>query len=44
MSRFSGSQGRGARRALHKIKRTEAEARNAITPPERRRSFRRGPK
>ena len=41
MGSFSGSQGKGARRALHKTKRAEAEARNALTAPERRRSFRR---
>jgi len=31
MSSFSGSQGRGARRALRKTKRAEAEAREADT-------------
>jgi len=41
MSRFSGSQGKGAMRAFRQIKRAEAEARNALTSPERRRSFRR---
>jgi len=41
VSRFSGSQGRGARRALRKDKHAQAEERNALTSPERRRSFRR---
>jgi len=41
MSRFSGSQGKGATRALRELKRDEAEKRNALTAPERRRSFRR---
>ena len=36
MSAYSGRQGRGARKRLREIKRQEAEARNALTPPERR--------
>ena len=36
MSAFSGRQGKGARRRLRALKREEAEARNALTPPERR--------
>jgi hypothetical protein len=36
MSAFSGSQYKGAKRDLRRIKREEAEARNALTPPERR--------
>jgi len=40
MSRFSESQGKGAVRSLRKVKRTEAEARNALTPPEKRRANR----
>jgi len=41
VSRFSGSQGKGAMRAFRKDKRAQAKERNALTPPERRRSFRR---
>jgi hypothetical protein len=40
MSRFTGSKGRGAEASLRKVKRTEAEARNALTPPEKRRANR----
>jgi hypothetical protein len=40
MSRFSGKQGRGAEASLRKVKRAEAEARNALTPPEKRRANR----
>jgi len=40
MSRFSGKQGRGAEASLRKVKRTEAEARNALTTPEKRRANR----
>jgi len=36
MSAFNGKQHKGAKRELRQIKRTEAEARNALTPPERR--------
>jgi len=36
MSAFTGPQGKGARRRLRALKRAEAEARNALTPPERR--------
>jgi len=36
MSAFTGRQGKGARRLLRALKRKEAEARNALTPPERR--------
>lgn len=40
MSAFSGPQRKGARRILRELKREEAEARNALTPPERRKAFR----
>jgi len=40
MSRFTGKQGRGAEAPLRKVKRTEAEARNALTLPEKRRANR----
>lgn len=43
MSAFSGSQGRGAGRARRKLKREQAEARNANTAPDRRRAYRRDP-
>jgi len=33
---FDGSQYKGAKRDLRKTKREEAEARNVLTPPERR--------
>ena len=36
MSAFTGPCGKGARRRLRSLKRAEAEARNALTPPERR--------
>lgn len=42
MSRFSGKQYRGAQRDAKATRRVEAEARNALTPPERRRAARRG--
>lgn len=42
MSRFSGKQGKGAMARLREIKRLEAETRNALTPPERRRASRKG--
>jgi len=41
MSRYSGPQGPGARRRVREQKRAEAEARNALTPPERRKAARR---
>ena len=41
MSVFSGSQYKGAMRDYRREKRREAEQRNARTPPERRRSYRR---
>lgn len=41
MSQFSGKQGKGALKILRETKRSEAEARNAQTPPERRRAARR---
>src|SRR5262245_51168179 len=41
MSRFSGKYHTGAMDLVRMIKRTEAEERNAKTPEERRRSFRR---
>ena len=34
---FHGPQYKGAQRDRRKLKREEAEARNALTPPERRR-------
>jgi hypothetical protein len=40
MSRFHGPMGRGAKRRVREEKRAEAEARNALTLPERRRQFR----
>jgi len=43
MSRFTGKQGRGAEASLRKVKRTEAEDRNALTPPEKRRVNRKLP-
>ena len=36
MARFSGPAFKGAMKTLREIKRTEAEKRNAATPPERR--------
>jgi hypothetical protein len=41
MSQFSGKQFKGAMRQRRQLKREQAEARNAATQPERRRSFRR---
>ena len=41
MSSYFGRMGKGAASRLREQKRTEAEARNALTPPERRRSARR---
>ncbi|GAB3884490.1 hypothetical protein [Terrabacter terrigena] len=41
MSRYSGWQGAGAARRAREQRRREAEARNALTPPERRASARR---
>lgn len=40
MSRWNGPAHRGAMRDLRAKKRAEAEARNAETPPERRRQYR----
>ena len=40
MSRFSGEQGPGAARRAREQRRREAEARNALTPPQRRRTAR----
>lgn len=40
-NRFSGPRGKGSARIDRADKRREAEERNALTPPERRRSFRR---
>lgn len=42
MSAHYGAHGKGARAALRQAKRDEAKARNAATPPERRRASRRG--
>lgn len=41
MSAYTGAQGKGAAKRLKEIKREEAEARNALTPPERRKAARR---
>ena len=41
MSAFYGRHGKGAMRTLREVKRVEAEARNALTPPERRAAYRR---
>lgn len=41
MSAFSGKQHKGAMREHRKQKKTEAESRNAKTPPERTRNYRR---
>jgi hypothetical protein len=41
MSIFTGRQYKGAMRDYRREKREEAERRNAATPPERRRSYRR---
>lgn len=38
---YHGPQGRGAARRYRIRKREEAEARNALTPPERRKAYRR---
>lgn len=43
MSAFSGKQGRGAKAVLRKVKREEAEERNARTAPEKRKAYRRNP-
>jgi hypothetical protein len=40
-NRFHGRQGKGAKRSDRLAKRQEAEARNALTLPERRKSARR---
>lgn len=40
MSAFSGKQYKGAKANLRKIKREEAEARNLVTKPERRKAAR----
>jgi hypothetical protein len=42
MSAYSGPQGRGARKKRKALKREQAEARNLLTPPERRRAYRLG--
>lgn len=42
MSAYSGPQGKGAAKKRRAVKRAEAEARNALTPPERRRAHRLG--
>ena len=39
MSAFFGRHGKGAMRTLREVKRVEAEARNAQTPPERRAAY-----
>lgn len=44
MSAFSGKQHKGARREHKALRREEAEARNALTPPERRKSARKAAK
>jgi hypothetical protein len=41
VSSFYGRHGKGAMRTLREVKHVEAEARNALTPPERRRAYRR---
>jgi hypothetical protein len=41
VSAFYGRHGKGAMRTLRAVKRVEAEARNALTPPERRAAYRR---
>lgn len=41
MSRFTGPQGRGATRKARERRRVEAEVRNALTRPGKRRAFRR---
>lgn len=38
-SRFSGAQHKGAVRELRVARRAEAEARNLLTPPERRKNL-----
>ena len=40
MSRYSGKQGRGAARLVRELKQDQAEARNEVTPEERRRKNR----
>lgn len=41
MSRFHGPQSKHAMRTVRAEKRAEAEARNALTKPQRRRAYRR---
>lgn len=41
MSRYSGRYGKGAAHKVRALKRREADERNAVTLPERRRAFRR---
>lgn len=41
MSRFAGPQGKGAARKARERRRVEAEVRNALTRPGKRRAFRR---
>lgn len=43
MSRFSGPQHKGAQAAARAERRAEAEVRNLLTAPERRKDFRRNP-
>lgn len=40
MSAYTGPQGRGARKVRQAVKRDEAEARNLLTPDERRKKNR----
>jgi hypothetical protein len=40
-NRYHGKQARGSARIQRELKREEAEARNAATPPERRKAARR---
>jgi hypothetical protein len=40
MARFSGRQFKGASRVVRKVRRNEANERNALTPPERRKANR----
>lgn len=42
MAAYSGRQGKGAARLLKQTKREEAEARNKLTSPEKRKAYRRG--
>lgn len=41
-NRFSGRQGKGSKRVDRLDKRREAESRNALTVPERRKAYRKG--